>query len=783
MPLVVDFRELGIGDVQKVGGKNASIGEMISKLHSRGIKVPEGFATTDEAYSMFLEQGDLGSRIESRLKQVDVADVQSLMKLGKEIRQDIIDTPFPGALEDAISGFYSKISSNSVAVRSSASVEDLPDASFAGQQETFLNIQGLDAVLDAVKRVFASLYNDRAISYRAHRGFKESNIFLSAAVQRMVRAEASGVLFTLDTESGFDGIVFITSSYGLGELVVQGAVNPDEFYVYKKGLVSGKYPIIRKAIGSKKQKMVFSDNPRAGLSLVSVPVPLEDQRRFSINDDEIKLLSRCALSIEEHYGRAMDVEWAKDEVDGEIYILQARPETVQSKSLNTITRYEITSRSEVLIEGRAIGQQVGSGKVRILRDVSQMDQLGDGEILVAEMTDPDWEPIMKRASAIVTDRGGRTCHAAIIARELGIPAIVGSNDATSVLRTGQDVTVSCAEGDTGFVYEGILDVKKESLTLDKMPEIPVRIMMNVGNPSLAFNFCKLPNFGVGLARMEFIINNQVGVHPKALIEFSEQRPELKNEILQRSAGYDSPTDFYISKIAEGVSTLAAAFFPSKVIVRLSDFKTNEYANLVGGRAYENPEENPMLGFRGVSRYLSNSFVDCFELECRAIRRVREEMGFENVEIMVPFVRTLSEAEKVTKLLENFGLKRGVNGLKVIMMCELPANALLADKFLDYFDGFSIGSNDMTQLTLGLDRDSGGQLGASFDERDPAVKMLLEMAIKACRERGKYIGICGQGPSDYPDFAEWLFDQKIETISLNPDTVVKTWLHLAGMTGA
>ncbi|QMT41081.1 phosphoenolpyruvate synthase [Neisseria shayeganii] len=785
---VIWFENLRMTDVESVGGKNASLGEMISQLTEKGVRVPGGFATTADAYRKFLAHEGLGERISAVLAALDVEDVTELARVGKEIRQWILDTPFPADLDADIQVAWEKMVADagtdqiSVAVRSSATAEDLPDASFAGQQETFLNINGLENVKAAMKHVFASLYNDRAISYRVHKGFAHDVVALSAGVQRMVRSDsgAAGVMFTMDTESGFDQVVFVTASYGLGETVVQGAVNPDEFYVHKPTLRAGRPAILRKTMGSKLIKMTFTDTAEAGKSVQVVDVDEAERKRFSISDEEITELAKYALIIEEHYGRPMDVEWGRDGVDGKLYILQARPETVKSQEdrNSTLRRYRIENKSEVLCEGRAIGQKVGQGKVRLIKDASEMDQVQAGDVLVTDMTDPDWEPVMKRASAIVTNRGGRTCHAAIIARELGIPAVVGCGNATEVLKDGQEVTVSCAEGDTGLIYDGLLKVDVIDLALDNMPEAPAKIMMNVGNPELAFGFASLPSEGIGLARMEFIINRQIGIHPKALLEFDRQDNELKAVITDRIAGYASPVDFYVDKIAEGVSTLAASVYPKKVIVRMSDFKSNEYANLIGGNLYEPHEENPMLGFRGAARYVSEEFKDCFALECRALKRVRDEMGLTNVEIMIPFVRTLHEAEAVIKALKENGLERGQNGLRLIMMCELPTNAVLAEQFLKYFDGFSIGSNDMTQLTLGVDRDSGGPIAGTFDERDPAVKVMLHLAIQACRKLNKYVGICGQGPSDHPDFAKWLVEEGIETISLNPDTVIETWLYLA-----
>ena len=785
---VIWFEKLRMTDVESVGGKNASLGEMISQLANSGVRVPGGFATTADAYRDFLRHNGLADRINDALGKLDVDDVTELAKVGKQIRQWIIDTPFPEKLENDVKQAWDKMVADaggadiSVAVRSSATAEDLPDASFAGQQETFLNIRGLDNVKDAIKHVFASLYNDRAISYRVHKGFAHDVVALSAGIQRMVRSDtgAAGVMFTIDTESGFEDVVFVTASYGLGETVVQGAVNPDEFYVHKPTLQAGRPAILRKTMGSKLIKMEFTDASQAGRSVRTVDVAPELSKQFSITDAEVAELAHYALIIEKHYGRPMDIEWGRDGEDGKLYILQARPETVKSQEnrKDTLRRYRLNSKSTVLCEGRAIGQKIGQGVVRTIKDASEMDRVLPGDVLVTDMTDPDWEPVMKRASAIVTNRGGRTCHAAIIARELGIPAVVGCGDATAVLKEGMQVTVSCAEGDTGNIYDGLLDVEIIDLELDKMPKSPVKIMMNVGNPELAFDFAQLPNEGVGLARMEFVINRQIGIHPKALLEFDRLPADLKATISDRIAGYASPVDFYVDKIAEGVSTLAAAFTPKKVIVRMSDFKSNEYANLIGGQLYEPHEENPMIGFRGAARYVADSFRDCFELECRAIKKVRDVMGLTNVEVMIPFVRTLAEAEKVIEILAANGLKRGENGLRLIMMCELPTNAVLAEKFLQFFDGFSIGSNDMTQLTLGVDRDSGGPIAATFDERNEAVKAMLHMAIQACRKLDKYVGICGQGPSDHPDFAKWLVEEGIETISLNPDTVVETWLYLA-----
>jgi pyruvate,water dikinase len=784
---VVWFDHLRMSDVDRVGGKNASLGEMIGRLGNNGIRVPGGFATTAEAFREFLQNDGLKDRIDRTLDALNVDDVPALARTGKQIRGWIASTPLPPPLEQEVAAAYEKLNAQSpgtsVAVRSSATAEDLADASFAGQQETFLNINGLDNVLHAIKEVFASLYNDRAIAYRVHQGHAHASVALSAGVQRMVNSDAAGVMFTLDTESGFDQVVLINASYGLGETIVQGAVNPDEFYVYKPNLLAGKPAILSKTLGAKNTKMIYAKRARAGHSVASVEVPPEDRRRFSISDAEAEELARHALAIERHYGRPMDIEWGRDANDGKLYVLQARPETVQSQaSAGRLRRYRLNKRSQVLASGRAIGQKIGQGTVRLVKSAAEMDRVKDGDVLVTDMTDPDWEPVMKRAAAIVTNRGGRTCHAAIIARELGIPAVVGCGNATSALADGREVTVSCAEGDTGNIYDGLLEVDIVDVELDKMPPSPTKIMMNVGNPELAFAFRRLPNEGVGLARLEFIIARNVGVHPKALLEFDAQPQKLQSDIAERIAGYPGPVEFYVSKIAEGVATIAAAFWPKKVIVRLSDFKSNEYSNLLGGDRYEPHEENPMLGFRGASRYIAQEFYDCFELECRALKRVRDDMGFTNVEIMIPFVRTLAEAKEVVQLLARNGLERGKNELKVIMMCEIPSNALLADRFLEHFDGFSIGSNDMTQLTLGVDRDAGGKLAGSFDERDDAVKAMLAMAIAACRKAGKYAGICGQGPSDHPDLAQWLVEQKIESMSLNPDTVVETWLALAKAAG-
>jgi pyruvate,water dikinase len=782
---VISFEELRMTDVEQVGGKNASLGEMITQLSSAGVRVPGGFATTAAAFRDFLNESGLTEKIDESLTALDIEDLEALTETGKRIRQWITDAPLTPRLQKDIGAAYASLVDDgeddaSFAVRSSATAEDLPDASFAGQQESYLNIHGLDNVLEAIKHVFASLYNDRAISYRVHKGFEHADVALSAGVQRMVRSDigASGVMFTIDTESGFDKVVFITSAYGLGETVVQGQVNPDEFYVYKPGLEAGKPAILRRTLGSKALRMEFAQHKTAGRSTRTVDVAEADQNRFSITDAEVEELARQAVRIEKHYGRAMDIEWGRDGKDGKLYVLQARPETVKTQEDETAVqeRFRLKRRGDVMVEGRAIGNKIGTGTVRLVKDASEMHRVLAGDILVTDMTDPDWEPVMKKAAAIVTNRGGRTCHAAIIARELGIPAVVGSGNATNTLSEGAHVTVSCAEGDTGFVYKGILDVEVLHLELDKLPEIPVKIGMNVGNPELAFDFQRLPNEGVGLARLEFIIARMIGVHPKAALAYPKLPAKTREAVELHSRGYADPVAFYVDKLTEGVATLGAAFFPKPVIVRMSDFKSNEYSRLVGGELYEPEEENPMLGFRGASRYLAETFHDCFELECRALTRVRDEMGLTNVEIMVPFVRTVNEARQVIELLAKHGLERGKNGLRIVMMCEIPSNALLADEFLQYFDGFSIGSNDMTQLTLGLDRDSGIVAG-QFDERDPAVKKMLHLAIDACRRHNKYVGICGQGPSDHPDLAEWLADEGIGTISLNPDTVVDTWLYL------
>ncbi|HEU4485058.1 MAG TPA: phosphoenolpyruvate synthase [Povalibacter sp.] len=780
---ILPFEKVGRHDVDSVGGKNSSLGEMISHLASLGVSVPGGFATTAQAYRDFLQHENLASRISQALATLNVDDVEKLGEVGAQIRSWILATPFQPRLEREILSAFESMSGGrdiAVAVRSSATAEDLPDASFAGQQETFLNVRGRDALLKCVHEVFASLFNDRAIAYRVHQGFAHDLVALSAGIQFMVRSDlgASGVMFTLDTDSGFRNVVFITASYGLGETVVQGAVNPDEFYVYKPGLRAGHEPILRRTMGAKAIKMVYGD-AGTGARTATVDVPAEDRQRFCITDADILDLARQALIIEEHYGCPMDIEWGKDGETGRIYILQARPETVQSRAGRSVQRYSLKgAKSKVIARGRSIGQRIGAGPARIIRDVKEMTRVQSGDVLVADMTDPDWEPVMKRAAAIVTNRGGRTCHAAIIARELGIPAVVGCGDATENIVEGAGVTVSCAEGDTGYVYEGELPFEQKNIELDSLPAIPTKIMMNVGNPDRAFSFACIPHKGVGLARLEFIINRMIGVHPRALLEFDTLSPDLQKTIRRQMAGYADPVSFYVDKLCEGIGTLAAAFAPEPVIVRLSDFKSNEYANLIGGPQYEPHEENPMIGFRGASRYIDEAFRPCFELECRALKRVREKMGLTNVQVMIPFVRTLKEAETVTRLLADNGLKRGENGLKVIMMCELPTNALLAERYLEYFDGMSIGSNDMTQLTLGLDRDS-AIIARLFDERDDAVKALLKMAIDACRKAGKYVGICGQGPSDHPDLARWLVDQGIESMSLNPDTVVETWLFLAG----
>lgn len=781
---VLPFEELRVGDVESVGGKNSSLGEMISQLASAGVRVPTGFATTSIAFRDFLKHNQLDQKISERLTKLNVDDVRALAEAGAQIRSWIEGAAFQPQLEADIREAFQKLDvsgKGSFAVRSSATAEDLPDASFAGQQETFLNVSGIDDVLKKIREVFASLYNDRAISYRVHKGFAHADVALSAGVQRMVRSDlgAAGVMFTLDTESGFPGVVFITSSYGLGETVVQGAVNPDEFYVFKETLAKGKKAIIRKSLGSKLIQMQFA--PQGSTERVhTVDVSPEERNRFSISDDDVTELAKYAVIIEKHYGRPMDIEWGKDGEDGKIYILQARPETVKSQAADQVElRYRLKGNSRVITTGRAIGQKIGGGPVRVIRDASEMDRVQPGDVLVADMTDPNWEPVMKRASAIVTNRGGRTCHAAIIARELGVPAVVGCSNATDVLQDGAVVTVSCAEGDEGRIYDGLIETEVTEVKRGVLPDIPVKITMNIGNPQLAFDFCQLPNAGVGLARLEFIINNYIGVHPRAVLEYPNIDADLKRAVESVARGYSSPRAFYEDKLVEGVATIAAAFYPKPVIVRLSDFKSNEYKKLIGGSRYEPDEENPMLGFRGASRYVSEDFGEAFALECAAMKRVREDMGLDNVEIMVPFVRTIAQAKRVIDMMAKFGLQRGVNGLKLIMMCEIPSNAILADQFLEYFDGFSIGSNDMTQLTLGLDRDSGMELLAiDFDERDPAVEFMIERSIDACVKQGKYVGICGQGPSDHPDFAKWLVKKGITSISLNPDSVVQTWEFLA-----
>lgn len=786
MSYVVLFEQLRMTDVDSVGGKNASLGEMISQLSGAGVRVPGGFATTADAFRDFLQASGLDKRIAERLTTLNPEDVRELANAGAQIRQWIVEAPFSAEFEAQIRDAFAKLDADgkgSFAVRSSATAEDLPDASFAGQQETFLNVVGIDDVLDKIRHVFASLYNDRAISYRVHKGYAHADVALSAGIQRMVRSDkgSAGVMFTIDTESGFQDVVFITSSYGLGETVVQGAVNPDEFYVFKPTLAQGHFPIIGRRIGSKLIKMEFDPERPEGRAVRTVDVPVSERNRYSLTDDEVNELARYAVIIEKHYGRPMDIEWGRDGVDGKIYILQARPETVKSQQgVNDVQqRYRLKATGQVLITGRAIGQKIGSGPVRVVGDISDMDKVQPGDVLVTDMTDPNWEPVMKRASAIVTNRGGRTCHAAIIARELGIPAVVGCGNATDLLKEGQAVTVSCAEGDEGRIYDGLIETEVEEVRRGEMPAIDLKIMMNVGNPQLAFDFAQIPNGGVGLARLEFIINNNIGIHPKAVLDYPNVDGELKKAVESAARGHASPRAFFVEKMAEGVATIAAAFYPKPVIVRMSDFKSNEYRKLVGGSRYEPEEENPMLGFRGASRYIADDFAECFRMECEALKKVRDDMGLTNVEIMVPFVRTLGQAEKVVNLLAKHGLARGENGLKLIMMCEVPSNAILADEFLQYFDGFSIGSNDMTQLTLGLDRDSGMELlAADFDERDEAVKFMLRRAIKACLAANKYVGICGQGPSDHPDFAQWLKDEGILSMSLNPDTVVDTWQRLA-----
>jgi len=778
---IIKLDQLSLSDLEKVGGKNASLGEMITHLSALGVRVPGGFATTAKAFWDFLNESNLKQRIDQRLTDLNTDDINALQSAGKDIREWILKTPFQEKLQQAITSAYADMQDElgegfTVAVRSSATAEDLPDASFAGQQETYLNVHGIDDVLAKTHEVFASLYNDRAISYRVHHGFKHDDVALSAGIQQMVRSDlaASGVMFTMDTESGFNDVVFITSSYGLGETVVQGAVNPDEFYVYKPAIEANKPAVLRRNLGSKALIMTYGE-----IGVRTDDVPSEKSQRFSINDAEVQQLAKQAMQIEKHYNRPMDIEWAKDGLTNELYIVQARPETVKSREQQgqKIERYQLKAKSNVIVEGRSIGQKIGQGTAKVITGIEQMDQVQEGDVLVTDMTDPDWEPIMKKAAAIVTNRGGRTCHAAIIARELGIPAVVGCGDATTKIEHGTQVTVACSEGDTGYIFQGLLDFEVKTTDLKNMPEAPLKIMMNIGNPDRAFDFQNLPNFGIGLARLEFIINRMIGIHPKVLLDYNNQPEDILAITDPMVAAYDSPRDYFVKRLAEGVATLAAAFNPKPVIVRLSDFKSNEYANLIGGRAYEPDEENPMLGFRGASRYLDASFVDCFQMECEALKFIRDEMGLTNVWAMVPFVRTVAEGQAVVDLMAEFGLRHGENGLKIIMMCELPSNALLADEFLDIFDGFSIGSNDMTQLTLGLDRDS-GVIAHLFDERDPAVKKMLSMAIQACKKRGKYIGICGQGPSDHPDLAEWLMDQGIESVSLNPDTVVETWLKLA-----
>jgi pyruvate,water dikinase len=785
---ILPLDQLGMKDVPLVGGKNASLGEMISNLGNLGVSVPGGFATTSSAFDQFLSEAGLTKKIHQTLDQLDTNDVNALAKVGKEIRGWIIDSPLPSKFEDDIKRAYTEMSVNgvaaTVAVRSSATAEDLPDASFAGQQETYLNIKGIDQVLHSVKLVFASLFNDRAISYRVHQGYAHSEVSLSAGVQRMVRSDlsSSGVMFSIDTESGFEDVVFITSSYGLGETIVQGAVNPDEFYVYKNTLGIAERSILQKTRGSKLIKMVFSDSDRAdsdhpAQAIQTINVPQSEQILFSISDEDVTELAKIAITIEKHYGRAMDIEWAKDGENGQLYIVQARPETVQSQAGQIVERFILKQNVDPILEGRAVGNRIGQGTAKVVSDLSQMDQILDGDVLVTDMTDPDWEPVMKKASAIITNRGGRTCHAAIIARELGIPALVGTGDCTEIIDNNAEVTVSCAEGDTGYVYAGLLEFEHQMHECSNMPDIPVKVMMNVGNPERAFSFSRLPHSGVGLARLEFIINKMIGIHPRALLEFDKMDKELQQQINRKIAGYPSPVEYFVQKLTEGISTLAAAFAPEKVIVRMSDFKSNEYAHLLGGDVFEPEEENPMLGYRGASRYISEDFKPCFALECEAIKRVRNQMQLRNIEIMIPFVRTLTEARLVHEELKHNGLERGVDDFKVIMMCEIPSNVILAEQFLEYFDGFSIGSNDLTQLTLGLDRDS-GLVANSFDERDPAVMALMKQAIQACKAAGKYVGICGQGPSDHPDLAKWLLEQGIDSVSLNPDTVIETWLFMA-----
>jgi|TARA_B110000438_G_scaffold24874_1_gene23224 pyruvate,water dikinase len=782
-PYVKKLNELNIQDIDLVGGKNASLGEMISNLSKLDVNVPGGFATTSHAYRDFLKHKNLGDRINEALDNLDIDNISELTKTGKQIRSWVLETELPEKLMSEIEREWHEMSDGrdiAVAVRSSATAEDLPDASFAGQQETYLNIRGLENLIVALHHVYASLFTDRAIAYRVHQGFDHSLVALSVGFQYMVRSDigAAGVMFTLDTESGFRDAVFITSSYGLGETVVQGSVNPDEFYVYKEALKNKKYPILRKTLGDKATKMILGESKSFGKTVQIIDVPKKESLKFSLSDKDIIELAESALVIEKHYKRPMDIEWGKDGSDGQLYILQARPETVQSRSGKTINRFTLKSQSSVLSVGRSIGQKIGAGTAKIINDVSEMHRIQEGDVLISDMTDPDWEPVMKKASAIVTNRGGRTCHAAIIARELGIPAVVGCNNATKSILNGQSVTVSCAEGDEGFIYDGILEFEEQHIEVDSLPEIPVKIMMNVGNPDRAFSFASIPNHGVGLARLEFIINRMIGVHPKALLNYEQMDKNTQSLINEQMAGYEGPIEFFVSKLAEGISTIAAAFSPKPVIVRMSDFKSNEYANLIGGKFFEPDEENPMLGFRGASRYVSKEFQDCFELECRAIKKVRSDMGLENVQLMIPFIRTVAQASQVIDLLAENNLVRGQDGLKIIMMSELPSNSLLADQFLEYFDGMSIGSNDMTQLTLGLDRDS-SLIADIFDERDDAVKMMLSMSIDACLKQNKYIGICGQGPSDHPDLAAWLLEKKIESMSLNPDTVIETWMALAG----
>lgn len=782
---IIKFENLDLSCIDQVGGKNASLGEMIKHLTQVGVEVPGGFATTAYAYQQFLAQSGLDVKIHKILEKLDVNEINALTQVGRQIRQWIIETPLLPEFEKEVSKAYQQLQGEAgkdfaVAVRSSATAEDLPDASFAGQQETFLNVRGIDRVLLAIKEVFASLFNDRAITYRVHHGFDHSKIALSAGIQRMVRSDlaASGVAFTIDTESGFEDVVFITSAYGLGEPIVQGAVNPDEFYVYKPNLGFERPAVVRRHLGTKAIKMIYTEQQTTKQSVTTIAVPEKERQLFSLTDQEVHHLAKQALLIEQHYGRPMDIEWAKDGSDGKIYIVQARPETVKSQANSQVSeRYQLNQRSVIKVEGRSVGQKIGSGTARVILNISDMDHMQKGDVLVTDMTDPDWEPIMKRASAIVTNRGGRTCHAAIIARELGIPAVVGCGNATQQIKEGEKVTVSCAEGETGYVYEGMLDFIVQQTDIKKLPELPFKIMLNVGNPEHAFSFRSIPNSGIGLARLEFMISQMIGIHPNALLNFAQLPTDLQNTIRERTNCYQSPVDFYVEKLTEGIATLACAFYPKPIIVRLSDFKSNEYANLIGGSLYEPHEENPMIGFRGASRYVADSFRECFALECQALRKVREQMGLTNVEVMVPFVRTLTEAKQVVDLLAEYGLKRGEQGLRLIMMCEIPSNALLAENFLEYFDGFSIGSNDLTQLTLGLDRDS-GLIAQQFDERDPAVKALLQQAIKTCKQAGKYIGICGQGPSDHPDFAQWLVEQGIDSVSLNPDSVVETILYLA-----